>query len=66
MIFGNLAAQRIPVHAELIGGLAETAVGFRQHMEDEAFFEFAVRLFVADVVGHHLAHEPIKLFAQRH
>src|SRR5581483_4289034 len=64
-VLGDLAAERVAVHAEQVGGLAEIAVRAREHVRDEALLELALRILVADTLGHHFVDELIEGVAQQ-
>src|SRR5690348_8008175 len=65
-MFDQLAAEGVAVHAERVGGAVERAIVAREHLRDEAAFELAMRLGIAQPLVHHLFDQAIELVAQRH
>src|SRR5262245_25920760 len=61
-VLGNLATERVPVHAEQVGGLAEVPVGLGQDERDELLLELPVGILPADALVHHFIDQSFELF----
>jgi hypothetical protein len=58
------AAERVAMHAELIGGLALVAAMTRQHLEDVALLELTHGVVIAHAGGMHLEDDIIEIAFQ--
>ena len=54
---GNGAAERVAVHAQLLGSFALISPVMRQHFDKKAPFELPHRLVVGNAAGVHLRHK---------
>ena len=61
MELGDGAAQGIPVHAKLLGGLALVAAMRGKYFKNEALFELADGFVIGDTTGVHLVNQAVQL-----
>ena len=56
-VFGELPAERVPVHSEKIGSPTEVAIRRQERPDDETLLEFPGSVLEADALGHHFVDE---------
>src|SRR5262245_23982701 len=60
LVLAHLARERVPVHAERVGGPGEAAVFLAEHAHDEPLLELAQRIVEPNAFVDHLLHEPLE------
>jgi hypothetical protein len=61
-VLGHLAAQRVPVDTQHIGGLGQVSIRVGENPGNETPLELATGLCKADPLDNHLLNEPVELF----
>jgi len=62
-VFGDFAAQGVPVNAESLGGAGLVSVVALKHTFDETFLKFSHGFFKENAALHHLGYQAVQLIS---